>query len=67
MPNLDGTGPRGKGPRTGRGVGVRSRPLGSSVCTCPKCGHEEPHKRGVPCTQAKCPKCQTSMKGVNCL
>ena len=72
MPNLDGTGPMGRGARTGRGRGqargrVVNRPLGSSVCTCPKCGHEEPHKRGVPCSKVKCVKCGTLMKGVNCL
>jgi uncharacterized protein len=75
MPNLDRTGPQGKGPRTGRGLGLgagrglraSNRPLGSSICTCPKCGHEEPHKRGIPCTQVECPKCKTPMKGVNCL
>ncbi len=27
-----------------------------SVCLCPKCGHSLPHQRGVPCTQALCPK-----------
>jgi hypothetical protein len=58
MPNLDGTGPMSKGPKTGRRSGK---------CTCPKCGHEEAHKRGVPCSQAECPKCKTPMKGVNCL
>jgi len=65
MPNLDGTGPQGAGPRTGRGVG--NRPLGSSKCTCPKCGHEMSHVRGVPCTEVKCLKCKTPMKGVNCI
>lgn len=58
MPNLDGTGPRGMGPRIGRE---------SNKCTCPKCGHEVAHKRGIPCSQVKCPKCKTPMKGVNCL
>ncbi|MBU0578882.1 DUF5320 family protein [Patescibacteria group bacterium] len=73
MPNLDGTGPSGQGPRTGRGagrgcgLGQGNRPLGSNVCTCPKCGHEESHQRGNPCSQTNCPKCQTPMKGVNCL
>ena len=71
MPNLDGTGPGGRGPRTGRGfrrgIGVSNRPLGSSICICPKCGHEESHKRGIPCTQVKCSKCETPMKGVNCI
>ncbi len=85
MPNRDGTGPTGAGPRTGRGLGISfgrglgrsigaffgrgrgSRPLGSGICTCPKCGYEESHKRGTACTQTSCPKCQTQMKGVSCL
>ena len=71
MPNLDGTGPQGRGPRTGRGIGrgagAGNRPLGSSICTCPKCGHEISHQRGIPCTKVKCPKCKTLMKGVNCI
>ncbi len=64
MPNMDGTGPQGRGPRNTNQV--IDRPLGSSTCTCPKCGHESVHQRGIPCSQDKCPKCQTSMKGVNC-
>lgn len=37
------------------------------VCTCSKCGHQEPRdKRGVPCTQIKCPKCDTLMTGEFC-
>ena len=50
--------------RNGRGRGVRA---GSNVCKCPKCGHTEPHTRGVPCTQTKCPKCGTPMRGENCI
>lgn len=82
MPNFDGTGPNGQGPQTGRGRGVRRKLKntgkglgqggkrqgrgGSNQCTCPKCGHKEPHKRGAPCTEVKCPKCGTSMKGEFC-
>ncbi len=64
MPNLDGTGPLGRGPQTGR-RGL-NRPLGSNVCTCPKCQHQESHRRGTPCSQIACPKCGTAMQGVNC-
>lgn len=69
MPNLDGTGPTGQGPRTGRGRGNAPRPRGlggSAECTCSKCGHKEPHKRGVPCTAVKCPKCDTPLTGEYC-
>ena len=68
MPNLDGTGPVGQGPRTGRGSKInRPRGLGgSSDCLCPNCGHKEPHKRGIPCSTKKCTECGTVMKGKFC-
>lgn len=74
MPNLDGTGPLGQGPigRLGRRFlnwGRRTTGRlqgGSGKCTCPKCGYTQPHTRGIPCTQVKCPKCQTPMKGIFC-
>jgi hypothetical protein len=44
----------------GRGLG------GSVVCRCPKCGHTEPHRRGVPCTSFSCPKCGTRLRGEHC-
>lgn len=30
-------------------------------CTCPQCGQREPHQRGVPCFEQKCPKCGSAM------
>jgi len=51
---------RSGGSRPGRGLG------GSMVCRCPKCGHSEPHKRGIPCFARSCPKCGTRMVGANC-
>lgn len=68
MPGGDGNGPAGEGPGVGRSRGGRGRcrirgdaggPEGT--CICPECGHEMPHKPGVPCNEAKCEKCGTSM------
>ena len=69
MPNLDGTGPTGAGPRTGRGRGM-ARPGqglgGSADCVCSKCGEKTAHTRGIPCSNTNCPKCGTPMRGVFC-
>jgi len=70
MPGGDGTGPRGQGigrglgRGAGQGVGRMNGPKVAGpegVCKCPKCGHEQPHVRGQPCNQIKCPKCETLM------
>lgn len=56
---------RGGGRGTGRPAGGRGLG-GSSRCTCPKCGYSEPHKRGIPCSDRRCPKCGTPMVGERC-
>ena len=70
MPNRNGVGNSGRSLARGGGRGVAGqgrRPLGSNVCTCPKCGYQEPHnQRGVLCTQVKCPKCKSLMRGEFC-
>ncbi len=70
MPNLDGTGPI-SGVKRGLGQGVRRNARNiqaeAGKCSCPKCGYEETHQRGIPCSQKKCPKCDTPLKGINCL
>jgi len=49
---------------SGQGVGnPRVGDGGTDVCVCPNCGYEEPHEKGVPCNQKKCPKCGTPMVG----
>jgi len=71
MPGGDGTGPLGQGPivggGAGRGRGARGRMGGnlaagpSGLCVCPQCGEEVPHQRGLPCSEATCPKCGAKM------
>ncbi|MDY0097112.1 MAG: hypothetical protein RBS01_02060 [Candidatus Dojkabacteria bacterium] len=60
MPNRNGKGQIGGSVR----LGVRKQ--GNKECTCPACGYKESHTRGIPCTQKKCPKCGTPMKGIFC-
>ncbi len=57
-----GGGGKGRAPQGGRGrMGgpFAAGPGGS--CACPQCGYREPHKRGVPCVQQKCPQCGTPL------
>jgi hypothetical protein len=56
----------GRGPSTGSGRGrmggsFSAGPGGVCVCTNPDCQHEMTHQAGVPCYQAKCPKCGSPM------
>jgi len=74
MPNKDGTGNigrgfgRGTGRGQNRGLAGGVGPLGSDICTCPKCvAQKTPHtQKGIPCAQIKCPKCNTLMVGEFC-
>lgn len=43
----------------GRMGGKAAGPGGKCVCT--SCGHGIPHQRGIPCTEIKCPKCNSRM------
>ena len=71
MPRGDGTGPRGQGPGTGRGMrrpqgGNRERGGGFGAgpggdCVCPNCGERVSHQLGTPCYEQKCPKCGAAM------
>jgi predicted Fe-Mo cluster-binding NifX family protein len=53
-----GKGSRGQG-RGRKGAGGPG--AASDLCQCPRCGHQEPHQRGVPCMQMACAKCGTPM------
>jgi len=69
-PLRNGTGPVDQGSRTGQGLGRgggRGRhPNGFGLgpggeCFCPNCRTKNPHQRGVPCYEHKCPKCGGAM------
>ena len=65
MPQGDGTGPSGQGPRTGRGRGGMSGDrLGAGPggnCMCPNCGTKVAHQAGAPCSSVSCPQCGIRM------
>ncbi len=60
-----------RGGRGGGGQGGRRQGSGrmggasggkpNGYCVCVQCGHREPHERGMPCTQVRCPKCGSAM------
>ncbi len=63
--SMNGRGQKGQG--QGRG-GQRFGRMGgpnmagpSGTCVCPQCGYKEPHERGVPCIERRCPKCGAVM------
>lgn len=31
-------------------------------CVCSDCGYREKHRKGIPCSTLKCPKCGTTLK-----
>ena len=58
-------GPKRAGQRqggSGSGRAAESGPAtGYGTCVCPQCGRQEPHERGVPCTEKKCVQCGAVM------
>ena len=55
---------QGGGQSQGRGFGRMVGPKAAGpvgFCVCPQCGRREPHARGVPCIDQKCPMCGTAM------
>lgn len=52
------------GARTGAsktGSDARDRGGPGGLCVCPLCGNTVPHRRGIPCAQMLCPRCQHAM------
>jgi predicted Fe-Mo cluster-binding NifX family protein len=47
------------GGRRGGGGGFGAGPGGD--CVCPACGERTPHRPGMPCFEARCPKCGAAM------
>ncbi|MCG6963454.1 MAG: anaerobic ribonucleoside-triphosphate reductase [Acidobacteria bacterium] len=45
----------GRGLKGGAGMGAEG------FCICPKCGHREVHRAGVPCLEERCPSCGVAM------
>lgn len=43
------------------GTGLRAGP--PKVCKCPNCGYEAPKTQTVPCSNTKCPNCETPLCG----
>ena len=43
----------------GIGLGVGA----PTICKCPNCGYESPKTQGVPCSNNKCPECETPLCG----
>jgi predicted DNA-binding protein (UPF0251 family) len=58
---------QGRGQRRGMGGGQGRGRMGGfaagpqGICKCPKCGYEQQHPIGQPCTKIKCPECGTMM------
>ncbi|KUG24360.1 ferredoxin 2 [hydrocarbon metagenome] len=50
----------GGGQGAGRMGGARAAGVGGN-CLCTKCGYREPHERGIPCMQKKCPQCGSTL------
>lgn len=51
--------------KEGRNIESRDGEGPGGKCVCEKCGYEIEHKRGVPCSEMKCPKCKISLKRKN--
>lgn len=68
---MNGMGQGGMGAGGGQGLGQGGRRVGrgggplaagpGGYCVCSQCGQKEPHQRGVPCFERKCPKCGAAM------
>lgn len=47
----------------GQGIGGPRQGVGGPEhCVCPECGELVPHEPGTPCTEMKCPKCDSPME-----
>jgi len=63
---LMGIGHKAKKEGRGQGLGKGGRRQGDGgaiTCVCPECGYKEVHKKGEPCNEIKCPKCNVNLIG----
>ncbi len=59
---VGGRGQGGQGPcRQNPQTPDRSAGADTGTCVCGQCGYSEPHARGIPCMQKKCPQCGAVM------
>jgi len=56
-----GGGGWGGGGHGGGGGGGGSGAGPGGHCVCPRCGHREPHQRGMSCVGRRCPSCGTGL------
>jgi len=50
-----------RGKFKGEVVGAQGKGI-EGYCKCPKCNYKIKHKRGVPCSTIKCPKCKENLE-----
>ncbi len=58
--------PKKRNNRLGRSKGINRMATTTKQCECPNCGNIQSEKRAKPCTEVKCEKCGSMMRGEYC-